>query len=56
MKFKAIIFDLDGTAIPNRNDGMPSERVINAVKKAQDIIKVSIATGRSVSHCRDILK
>lgn len=56
MTFKAIIFDLDGTAIPNKADGMPSQRVIKAVSKAQKIIKVIIATGRSVADCRNILK
>lgn len=56
MTFKAIIFDLDGTAIPNKADGMPSQRVIKAVLKAQKIIKVIIATGRSVTDCKNILK
>lgn len=56
MTFKAIIFDLDGTAIPNKADGMPSQRVIKAVLKAQKIIKVIIATGRLVADCKNILK
>lgn len=56
MQFKMLIFDLDGTAIPNKPEGMPSKKVIEAVAKAQKIIKVGIATGRSVSNCRDILK
>lgn len=56
MTFKAIIFDLDGTAIPNKTDGMPSQRVIKAVSRAQKTIKVIAATGRSVSDCRNILK
>ncbi len=46
MKYKAIIFDLDGTAILNAQDAMPSERVKEAVKKAEKLIKVSAATGR----------
>lgn len=56
MAIKAIIFDLDGTAIPNRIDGIPSERVIEAVRKAQKLIKVSIATGRQIFNCRRLIK
>lgn len=56
MKYKAFIFDLDGTAIPNRRDGMPSEKVIDAVKQAKDFVQVGIATGRSVLNCRHLLK
>lgn len=53
---KAIIFDLDGTAIPNKKDGMPSLRLINTVTKAQQKVKVSAATGRPMSNSRNILK
>lgn len=57
VKIKAIIFDLDGTAIPNRIDGTPSKRVIDAVKKAQQKgIKVSIATGRPLAKVRGIIQ
>jgi len=56
MNIDAIIFDLDGTAIPNKNEGMPSQKVIRAVAKAQKIVKVSAATGRPISNCRHILK
>ncbi len=55
MKYKAIIFDLDGTAIPNRRDGMPSIRLINTIKKIQDKVFVCAATGRPINHCRQIL-
>lgn len=53
---KAIIFDLDGTAIPNKREGMPSQRLIETVAKAQKKVKVSIATGRPLSNVRHILK
>ncbi|MEO8581402.1 MAG: HAD family hydrolase [Patescibacteria group bacterium] len=55
MKFKALVFDLDGTAIPKRPDGMPSQAVIDAVAKAKKVCHVSIATGRPYSLCEDIL-
>jgi HAD superfamily hydrolase (TIGR01484 family) len=45
-KYKAIILDLDGTVVPSRRDGMPSEKVKNAVMKAKKQAIVSVATGR----------
>ena len=55
MKIEALVFDLDGTAIPKRPDGMPSNRVINAVRKAKKKCPVSIATGRPYSLCKEII-
>lgn len=56
MKIQALIFDLDGTAIPSRIDGMPSQAVIDAVWKAKKVCHVSIATGRPYSYAKDILE
>lgn len=56
MKYKAIIFDIDGTAMPLALTATPSERVIQAVKKAKQFSKVCAATGRSISHARYLLK
>lgn len=56
VKVKAIIFDIDGTAIPTKLDAIPSVRLIRAVKKAQKLIKVCAATGRSLPHARKILQ
>lgn len=45
--YKLLIFDLDGTAIPNKPDGMPSEKLVTAVNILQKKgIKVCAATGR----------
>lgn len=55
MKIKMLIFDLDGTAVPNRPDGLPSKEVIHAVWKAQKKVRVSVATGRDLSFCKKIL-
>lgn len=55
MKIDALIFDLDGTAIPNDRNGMPSKKVIDTVQKAKKICHVSVATGRPYSVCKDIL-
>lgn len=56
MKYKAIIFDLDGTAIPNRRDGMPTERLKKAIERIQDRTYACAATGRPFSICGDILR
>lgn len=56
MKYKAIIFDLDGTVVPSEIDGMPSQAVIDAVHKAKKYLKLSTASGRSVNTCRNIWK
>jgi Cof subfamily protein (haloacid dehalogenase superfamily) len=54
--YKAVILDLDGTAIPNRRDGIPSERVINAVKKAiEKKVKITAATGRGIKLAKEII-
>jgi len=53
---KAIIFDLDGTAIPNDKNGMPSQRLIDTVAKAKQRVKVSAATGRPISNSLHILR
>lgn len=56
MQVKMLIFDLDGTAVPNQPDGMPSQRVIAAVREAQKLIPVSVATGRGILTCNQILE
>lgn len=55
MNYKAIIFDLDGTAIPNKPNGMPSERLINAINEAANSIMLCAATGRPITNAKDIL-
>lgn len=55
-KFKALIFDLDGTAFPTGRESRPTERVVNAVKEAKKIVSVSIATARRISSLREIFK
>src|SRR5258708_3425411 len=53
---EALLFDLDGTAIPNDPHGMPSARVMEAVGKAQKLVKVSVATGRELASCKPIIE
>lgn len=54
MSYKAIIFDLDGTAIPNKPDGMPSPALIDAA--ACSSLKLCAATGRPYSSAHSILR
>src|SRR6185503_166255 len=56
MQYKAIVFDLDGTAIANRKDAMPSQYLIDTISKIKDDIDVSVATGRRIFECRSIFK
>jgi hydroxymethylpyrimidine pyrophosphatase-like HAD family hydrolase len=55
MQYKALIFDLDGTAIPNGLDSVPSRRIIAAVQQARGHIKLCSATGRPVTNALPIL-
>lgn len=55
-KYKAIIMDLDGTAMPFRKDAMPRPKVISAIKKIKKFVRVSISTSRPLFMARDIIK
>jgi len=55
MDIQALVFDLDGTAVPKDPNGMPSQKVIEAVQKAKEKCHVSIATGRPLELCLPIL-
>lgn len=50
------MIDVDGTLVPNRKDGMPSKKVIEAINKASKIMKVGLATSRPMFLVDDILK
>lgn len=56
MKYKAIVFDLDGTAIPNRPDGMPSDRLVQAVAAAKENLHLIAATARPLSIAQPIIQ
>lgn len=55
-KYKALILDVDGTIVPNKKDGMPSENVAKAITKASKKIHVGIATSRPLFLLTHILK
>lgn len=56
MKYKLLISDVDGTLIPNTEHGMPSEKVISAVHKANKKIAISVATARSHAQIMHIIE
>lgn len=56
MKFEAIIFDLDGTAIPGIREGRPSKRLCEVTKKYKDDIKLCTATGRAWVDAKPVIK
>lgn len=56
MKYKALILDLDGTTIPSHLEGKPSQKVKEAIKKAKEYVRVTIATGRPLWLCKHIVK
>jgi HAD superfamily hydrolase (TIGR01484 family) len=53
--YKALIFDLDGTAIPNVPNGLPSDRLVRVVAKAQQYLRLCAATGRPITNAKPIL-
>lgn len=55
MKYKLLVLDLDGTTVPSQEDGMPSSKVRNAIIKAHDYIKISVASGRPYYLAKNIL-
>lgn len=56
MKYKAVIFDLDGTAIPALPNGTPSDRLINTLKSKKGALYFSCATGRAWTFSKHIMR
>lgn len=55
MEYKAIIFDLDGTAITNAQHSLPSKRLIEAIRNAKEFFRICAATGRPISNAKHLL-
>jgi HAD superfamily hydrolase (TIGR01484 family) len=55
MNYKALVFDLDGTAIPNGLNSQPSKRLIRTIARATGQIKLCAATGRTMSNAKPII-
>ncbi len=56
MIYKALIFDLDGTAFPTGLEHLPSPRLIRAVSEAKKKVSVSIATARRIASVQNVFK
>jgi HAD superfamily hydrolase (TIGR01484 family) len=54
-QYKALMLDLDGTTVPNRRDGLPSQRVKNAISEANKSIHVGVVTGRPFYYAKEIM-
>jgi HAD superfamily hydrolase (TIGR01484 family) len=48
-KIRAIVFDIDGTAVISKRDAMPSSRLVAAIKAAKEHIHLLAASGRHSS-------
>lgn len=55
-KYTTLIFDLDGTAIPNIETGMPTGTLIRVIQKLKKSMKVCAATGRPFYKSQPILQ
>ncbi len=53
---KALIFELDGTAVPKHRNSKPSKRVVEAVLQAHKSIAVLFATNRNWKSAKDLAK
>lgn len=53
---KALIFDLDGTALSNAPRAVPTAKVLEAIAQAQTKVHTIFATGRSWKAARDLAK
>ncbi len=56
MKERAIIFDLDGTAIDSPQQKMPSAKLVDAIAQLEDTYYLSSATGRVWSFAKHVLQ
>lgn len=56
MKNRAIIFDLDGTALDSPGQKMPSDKLVKAVANLKDTYYLSAATGRVWSFGKHVMQ
>lgn len=56
MKYKALMLDVDGTVTPYDYSKLPSDKVCDAIRRAQREINVCFVTGRSYPFLKLVLK
>lgn len=54
MSYKALMLDIDGTLVPYNYGALPSQAVIEAVKKAQEKVYVTLVTGRAFTTAKRV--
>lgn len=54
-KYKMLMLDLDGTTVPNHAEGLPSQKVLDAIAKASKLIHVGVATSRPLAYAADLI-
>ncbi len=52
----AVVFDLDGTAVPSGEHSVPSQAMIGAIIRAQPSLRLCAATGRSWEVARKVVR
>lgn len=55
-KYKTIIFDVDGTLVPNKYNGKVSQQVKNLILNSRDKVNIGIASGRPLERVMPIFK
>ena len=55
MIYKALMLDVDGTIIPYNYEALPSKKLIDAIKKAQEKVTVCLVTGRSLYSTKRLM-
>lgn len=53
---KALIFELDGTAVPKKSKSKPSAKVVSALAKAAQTMIITFATNRNWKTAKDFAK
>lgn len=56
VKTKAVVFDLDGTAIDSPTQKLPSQKLINSVTTLQQTYFLCAATGRCWTFAKDVIQ
>jgi len=53
VKYKLLVLDVDGTLVESKQEAQLSPKVIEAIRKVKDKIKISLCTGRPYSNIKD---
>lgn len=54
MKYKALMLDIDGTLVRVKEKAMPSKAVVNALKKASNVVSIHLVTARPFNETHNL--